>query len=73
MFDHRLGPIENDRQDSQSHRSICEAIPRRCFEIEGEACMIAPNDDAKPMLNNKLYHPLVVNNGVLQCKMRWSL
>ena len=41
-------PMEKNLQDSQLHRSKCEAIPCRHFKIEGEACMIAQSDDAEP-------------------------
>ena len=35
-------PMEQDHEQSQPRRSIRERIPRRRFEIEGEAFMIAP-------------------------------
>ena len=41
-------PMEQDHEQSQPRRSIRERIPRRQFEIEGEAFMIAPQDDEKP-------------------------
>ncbi|XP_028059899.1 uncharacterized protein LOC114263534 [Camellia sinensis] len=39
---HGLEPTDKDSQDSQLRRSKRGAIPRRRFEIEGEAFMIAP-------------------------------
>ena len=38
-------PMEQDHEQSQPRRSIRERIPCRRFEIEGEAFMIAPQDD----------------------------
>jgi len=40
--------MEQDHEQSQPRRSIREPIPRRRFEIEGEAFMIAPQDDEEP-------------------------
>ena len=37
--------MEQDHEKSQSRQSTRERIPRRRFEIEGEAFMIAPHDD----------------------------
>jgi hypothetical protein len=39
--------MEQDHEQSRPRKSICEPIPRRQFEIEGEAFMIAPQDDEK--------------------------
>jgi hypothetical protein len=41
-------PLENDSQQPQPRRSNRGYIPRRRFEIEGEAFMIAPHDDDEP-------------------------
>ena len=41
-------PMEQDHEQSQPRRSIRERIPRRRFEIVGEAFMIAPQDDEEP-------------------------
>ena len=40
-----LTHMEQDHEQSQPHRNIHERIPRRQFEIEEEAFMIAPQDD----------------------------
>ncbi|GMP34292.1 hypothetical protein CsSME_00007220 [Camellia sinensis var. sinensis] len=40
--------MDEDSQDSQLRRSKRGAIPRRRFEIEGEAFMIAPSDEMEP-------------------------
>jgi hypothetical protein len=40
--------MEQDHEQSQPRRSIREPIPRRRFEIEGKAFMIAPQDDEEP-------------------------
>jgi hypothetical protein len=40
--------MEQDHEQSQPRRSICEQIPRRQFKIKGEAFMIAPQDDEEP-------------------------
>ena len=40
--------VEQDHEKSQSRQSTREQIPRRRFEIEGEAFMIAPHDDEEP-------------------------
>jgi hypothetical protein len=40
--------MEQDHEQSQPRRSIRELIPRRRFETEGEAFMIAPQDDEEP-------------------------
>ena len=37
-------PMEQDHKQSQPRRSNRERIPRRCFEIEGEAFMIAHDE-----------------------------
>jgi len=44
--------MEQDYEQSQPRRSIREPIPRRRFEIEGEAFMIAPQDDEEPKTFN---------------------
>jgi hypothetical protein len=44
--------MEQDHEQSQPRRSIHEPIPRRRFEIEGEAFMIAPQDDEEPKTFN---------------------
>ena len=41
-------PVEQDHEKSQPRQSTHERIPRRRFEIEGEAFMIAPHDDEEP-------------------------
>ena len=40
--------MEQDHEQSQPRRSTREPIPRCRFEIEGEAFMIAPQDDEEP-------------------------
>ena len=40
--------MEQDHEQSQSHQSTHERIPRHRFEIEGETFMIAPHDDEEP-------------------------
>ena len=40
--------VEQDHEKSQPRQSIRERIPRRRFEIDGEAFMIAPHDDEEP-------------------------
>ena len=40
--------VEQDHEKSQPRQSTRERIPRRRFEIEGEAFMIAPHDDEEP-------------------------
>jgi len=40
--------MEQDHEQSQPCRSIREPIPRRWFEIEGEAFTIAPQDNEEP-------------------------
>ena len=53
-----LDPMDEDSQDSQLRRSKRGAIPRRRFEIEGEAFMIAPSDEIEPKnLNEALPFP----------------
>jgi hypothetical protein len=44
--------MEQDHEQSLPRRSIREPIPRRRFEIEGEAFMIAPQDDEEPKTFN---------------------
>lgn len=41
-------PLEVDSQQPQPRRSKRRILPRRRFEIEGEAFMIAPHDDDEP-------------------------
>ena len=41
-------PMEQDHEKSQPRQSTRERIPRRRFEIKGEAFMIAPHDDENP-------------------------
>ncbi|CAL5374326.1 unnamed protein product [Camellia sinensis] len=45
LLTHGLDPMD---EDSQLRRSKRGAIPRRRFEIEGEAFMIAPSDEMEP-------------------------
>jgi hypothetical protein len=40
--------MEQDHEQSQPRRSIREPIPRRQFDIEGEAFIIAPQHDEEP-------------------------
>jgi hypothetical protein len=40
--------MEQDHEQSQPRKSIRELIPHRRFKIEGEAFMIAPQDDEEP-------------------------
>ena len=41
-------PMDVDPYDTELRRSKRGTIPRRRFEIEGEAFMVAPHDDAEP-------------------------
>jgi hypothetical protein len=41
-------PLEVDSQQPQLRRRKCRNLPRRRFEIEGEAFMIALHDDDEP-------------------------
>ena len=50
--------MEQDHEKSQPHQSTRERIPRRRFEIEGEAFMIASHDDEEPKnVNEALFGP----------------
>ena len=51
-------PMEQDHEKSQPRQSTRERIPRRRFEIEGEAFMIAPHDDKESKnVNEALFGP----------------
>ena len=43
-----IKPLEVDSQEPQLRRSNRGNIPRRRFDIEGEAFMVAPHDDDEP-------------------------
>ena len=45
--------MEQDHEQSQSRQITRERVPRRRFEIEGEAFMIVPHDNEKPKIVNK--------------------
>ena len=45
--------MAQDHEQSQPQRSICEPIPHYQFEIEGEAFMIASQNDKKPKTFNQ--------------------
>jgi len=51
-------PMEKDHEQSQPRRSIRKPIHRRRFKIEGEAFMIAPQDDEEPKtFSHALFDP----------------
>ena len=51
-------PVEQYHEKSQPRQSTHERIPRRQFEIEREAFMIAPYDDEEPKtVKEALYGP----------------
>ena len=56
-------PLEVDPQQPQPHRSNRGNIPRCRFEIEGDAFMIASQDDDQPKLCKRLFHLLLVMSG----------
>ena len=50
--------MEQDNEKSQPRQSTRERIPRRRFEIEGEAFIIAPQDEEEPKnVNETLFGP----------------
>ena len=54
-------PMEQDHEQSQSQRSSREGIPRRCFEIEGEAFMIAHDEEEPKTIHQALSVPNAKN------------
>ena len=54
-------PMEQDHEKSQPRQSTRERIPRRQFEIEREAFMIAPHDEEElKNVNEALFGPKVM-------------
>ena len=49
--------MEQDHEQSQPRCSNCERIPRRCFEIEGEAFMIAHDEEKPKTIQQALFGP----------------
>ena len=50
-------PMEQDHEQSQPRRSNHERSPRRCFEIKGEAFMIAHDEEKPKPLQQALSDP----------------
>ena len=50
-------PMEQDHEQSQTRRSNCERIPRRHFEIEREAFMIAHHEEESKIIQQALSGP----------------
>ena len=50
-------PMEQDHEQSQPRRSNHERIPRRLFEIEGEAFMIAHGEEVPKTIQQALFGP----------------
>ena len=50
-------PMEQDHEQSQPQRSNRERIPRRRFEIKGEAFMIAHDEEESKTIQHALSHP----------------
>ena len=50
-------PMERDHEQSQPRRSNCEKIPCRHFEIEGEAFMIAHDEEEPKTIQQALSGP----------------
>ena len=63
-------PMEQDHEQSQPRCSNCEKVPRHRFEIEGEAFMIA-HDEEEPKPFKKLFLVLHLWNGLKQWKRKW--
>ena len=49
--------MEQDHEQSQPQRSKHERIPRRCFEIEGEAFMIVHDEEESKTIQQALFGP----------------
>ena len=62
----------SEEPESSTRRISRKAIPRRHFEIEEDAFMLASHDDDEPKIQKKLLIHLKNTYGLKLWKKRWS-